>query len=139
VLFWRMFWNCHFEILGENYHIWKLSLQDRFMFKIMIYQGFWNNQVNLYEFSFFLVSKLQTKIWNIMKFWITEFWISQVLLCTVWLFCIKCNVFFHLYTGCSQKPVTWWLWLMMIKTKLSNSKGVCHKYKMLLCYINVKC
>jgi hypothetical protein len=35
--------------LGRN--VWKLSLQGRFLFLIMNYQGFWNNQVNLYDFS----------------------------------------------------------------------------------------
>jgi hypothetical protein len=32
--------------------VWKLLLQDRLFFKITKYQGFGNNQVNLYEFFF---------------------------------------------------------------------------------------
>jgi hypothetical protein len=42
-----------FQVVISNYSgriVWKLSLQDRFFFQITNYQGFWNNQINLYEF-----------------------------------------------------------------------------------------
>jgi hypothetical protein len=55
--------------------VWKLSLQGRFFVRIMNYKGFWNNQVNLFEF--FL---LGTYIWIATKYWITERWFNQVLL-----------------------------------------------------------
>jgi hypothetical protein len=45
----------------------------------MNYQGFLNNQADLYEF-FFLGTKVKTKIPNIVKFQIIEFQINQVLL-----------------------------------------------------------
>jgi len=45
----------------------KLSLQDRFLFRITTYQHFRNNKVNLYEF-FFLGTQVQTKIQNITEF-----------------------------------------------------------------------
>jgi hypothetical protein len=57
--------------------IWKLSLQCRVFFLITNYQGFQNIQVNLYEF--FVI-----KISIIMKYWITEFQINQVLLYIHW-------------------------------------------------------
>jgi hypothetical protein len=51
---------------------WGLSLQGRFFFQITNYEGFWNSQVNLYEF-FLLGMQVQIKIRIIVKFWITEF------------------------------------------------------------------
>jgi hypothetical protein len=39
----------YFELTGKN--CMKIITQDKFLFWIMDYQGFLNNQVNLYEFS----------------------------------------------------------------------------------------
>jgi hypothetical protein len=58
--------------------VWKLSLQRRFFFRITNYQGFQNNQVNLYEF-FLLDTYVETKIRIIAKFRTIEFRINQVL------------------------------------------------------------
>jgi hypothetical protein len=57
----------------------EIIITRRFFFQITNYQGFWNNQVNLYEF-FLLGTKVQIKILIITKFRIIGFWINQVLL-----------------------------------------------------------
>jgi hypothetical protein len=61
------------------------------IFLIMNYQSFRNDQVSLYEFPF-LWMELQTKIWNILKFQITEFWINQVLL-----YVVNCKLVIHIW------------------------------------------
>jgi hypothetical protein len=57
----------------------KIITTGQIFFRITNYQGFWNNQVNFYEF-FLLGTWVQTKIRIIVKFLITEFRINQVLL-----------------------------------------------------------
>jgi hypothetical protein len=65
--------------------VWKLSQQGRCFFWSMNYQGFWNNQANLYEF-FLLGTQVKTEIQNIAKLGITEL---------TWFCCINIRSFIH--------------------------------------------